>query len=152
MFFWGAVFSRNLPSFYTTLSLLLWMLWWFPGFMKPLPQKYTMGSDWLAGPVCCDSLNCQCVSKRPAPHLSCMFFCLFFCLSCMCSICIVNNDVVNIAYQFEPGWDAENISEEDCAEPVQARLLEDVSEWYVFFCCCLILLDTLCEFWCGHMI
>ncbi len=22
--------------------------------MKPLPQKYTMGSDWSAGPVCCD--------------------------------------------------------------------------------------------------
>ncbi len=26
-------------------------------FMKPLPQKYAMGSDWLAGPVCCDWLN-----------------------------------------------------------------------------------------------
>ncbi len=41
----------------------------------------------------------------------------------MCSGYIVNNDVVNIAYQFEPDWDAENISEEDHAEPVQARIL-----------------------------
>ncbi len=30
---------------------------WFPGSVKALPQKYTMGSDWLAGPVCCDWLN-----------------------------------------------------------------------------------------------
>ncbi len=37
--------------------------------------------------------------------------------------CIVNNGTVNIAYQFEPDWDAEDISEEDRAEPVQARLL-----------------------------
>ncbi len=41
----------------------------------------------------------------------------------MCSGCIVNNGVVNIAYKFEPDWDAEDISEEDLAEPVQARLL-----------------------------
>ncbi len=46
--------------------------------------------------------------------------------------CIVNNGVINIAYQFEPDWDAENISEEDRAEPVQAWLLKDISEWYVF--------------------
>ncbi len=54
----------------------------------------------------------QCASKRHAPHLS-----------GMCSGCIVNYDIVNIAYQFEPDWDAENINEEDHAEPVQARLL-----------------------------
>ncbi len=96
--------------------------------MKPLPQKYAMGSDWLAGPVCCDSLNHQCVSKGHAPRLS-----------GMCSGCIANNDVVNIAYQFEPEWDPENISEEDHAEPVQAQLLQDVSEWYVF---CLLLSHT----------
>ncbi len=52
------------------------------------------------------------MSKRPAPHLSSMR-----------SGCIVNNGVVYIAYQFEPDWDPENISEEDRAEPVQARLL-----------------------------
>ncbi len=40
--------------------------------------------------------------------------------------CIVNNGVVYIAYQFEPDWDAENISEE---EPVQARLL---MVWFLF--------------------
>ncbi len=38
----------------------------------------------------------------------------------------------NIAYQFGPERDPENISEEDQAEPVQAQLLQDVSEWYVF--------------------
>ncbi len=71
--------------------------------MKPLPQKYVMGSDWLAGPVCCDWLNClYCTSKHPAPRLSGMR-----------SDCIVNNGVVYIAHQFEPDWDAENISEED---------------------------------------
>ncbi len=57
----------------------------------------------------------------------------------MCSGCIVNNDVVYIAYQFEPDWDPENISEEDRAEPVQARLL-----MVCFFgCCWFILLETL---------
>ncbi len=30
---------------------------------------------------------------------------------------------VYIAYQCEPDWDTEDISEEDRAEPVQARLL-----------------------------
>ncbi len=81
--------------------------------MKPLPQKYAMGWDWSSGPVCCDWLNrLYCASKRPAPHLS-----------GMCSGWIVNSGVVNIAYKFEPDWDPEDISEEDCAEPVQARLL-----------------------------
>ncbi len=73
--------------------------------MKPFSQKYTMGLDWLAGPVCCDLINHQCVSnKHHAP-----------CLSSMRSGCIVNNDVVNIADQFESDWDAEDISEEDCS-------------------------------------
>ncbi len=35
------------------------------------PQKYVMGWDWLAGSVCCDSLNrLYCTSERPAPLLS----------------------------------------------------------------------------------
>ncbi len=55
---------------------------------------------------------------------------------------IINNGVVNIPYQFEPNWDPETISEEDHTEPVQAWLLQDVSEWYVFVCC-LMLLDAL---------
>ncbi len=42
-----------------------------------------MGSDWLAGPVCCDSSLVRVQSPSP-------------------QCCIVNNDVVNIAYQFEP--------------------------------------------------
>ncbi len=85
----------------------------FPGFMKLLLQKYTMGSDWLAGSVCCDSLNrLYCTAERPAPLLSRMR-----------SGWIVNSGVVYNAYQFEPDWDPEDISEEDRAEPVQARLL-----------------------------
>ncbi len=70
-------------------------------------------------------------------------------LSGMCSACIVNNDVVNIAQfdQFEPDWEAEDISEDDWAEPVQARLLivffvfllsntfryAVICKWYCFF-------------------
>ncbi len=57
------------------------------------------------------------LSKRPAPQLS-----------GSCSVCFVNNGVVSIAYQFEPDGRPENISEEDRAEPVQARLLQHVSE------------------------
>ncbi len=80
--------------------------------MKPLPQKYAMVSDWFAGPVCCDWLNrLYCASERPAPQLS-----------GMCSGCIVNNGVVYIAYQFEPDWDPEDISEEDHAEPATASV------------------------------
>ncbi len=41
----------------------------------------------------------------------------------MCFGCIVNNGVIYIAYQFEPDWDAEDISEKDRAEPVQAWLV-----------------------------
>ncbi len=44
-------------------------------------------------------------------------------LSGMCSGWIVNSGVVYNAYQFEPDWNPEDISEEDRAEPVQARLL-----------------------------
>ncbi len=57
--------------------------------------------------------------------------------SAMRSGWIVNSGVVYNAYQFEPDWDPEDISEEDRAEPVQARLL------MVCGCCCLILLNTL---------
>ncbi len=100
-------------------GLVALMISWF---YEPLPQKYAMGSDWLAGPVCCGFTKLpSAVQKHHAPHLS-----------GMCSGCIVNNDVVNIVYQFVPDRDTENISEEDHAEPVQARLLQDVSEWYVF--------------------
>ncbi len=42
---------------------------------------------------------------------------------------IVNSGVVYI-YQFEPDWDPEDISEEDCAEPVQAWLLQFFSIVY----------------------
>ncbi len=64
----------------------------FPGFMKLLLQKYAMGWDWLAGSVCCDSLNrLYCTSERPAPQLSSMLLGW-----------IVNSGVVYNAYQFEP--------------------------------------------------
>ncbi len=62
-----------------------------------------MGWDWLAGSVCCDWLNrLYCTSERPAPLLSGMR-----------SGWIVNSGVVYNAYQFEPDWDPEDISEED---------------------------------------
>jgi len=50
-------FSYILPLFYTALSLLVKLVWWFPDSMKPVPQKYAMGSDWFAGQVCCDLLK-----------------------------------------------------------------------------------------------
>ncbi len=94
-----------------------------------------MGSDWLACPVCCDLLNRLVrMQKRHSPYLSGMF-----------SGCIVNNGAVNIAYQFEPDWDPENISEEDRAEPVQAhgsyRTFQNGT--FLFVCCCFIFLNTL---------
>ncbi len=39
------------------------------------------------------------------------------------AFCIVNKGVIYISYQSEPDWDAEVISEEDHAEPVQVPLL-----------------------------
>ncbi len=66
----------------------------FPGFMKLLLQKYAMGWDWLAGSVCCDSLNClYYTSERPAPHLS-----------GMCSGWIVNSGDVYQGSRVRPIW------------------------------------------------
>ncbi len=56
-------------------------------FFKPLPQKYAMGSDWFAGPVCCDLQN-RLVRMQKHHALQ---------HSGMCSICIANNGIVNIA-------------------------------------------------------
>ncbi len=87
----NALFSHNLPLFHTSLPLLWETPRLFPGFMKPLPQKYVKGSDWLAGPVCCDSLNrLYCASERPAPQLS-----------GMCSGCIVNNGILYNSHVFK---------------------------------------------------
>ncbi len=72
-----------------------------------------MGWDWLAGSVCCDWLNRPLQQRLNVPPLS----------SAMCSGWIVNSGIVYNAYQFEPDWDPEDISEDDRAEPVQARLL-----------------------------
>ncbi len=106
-------FSHNLPLFHTSLSLLWQTPRFISWFYEAPPSEYAMGWDWLAGSVCCDSLNrLYCTSERPAPLLS-----------SMCSGWIVNSGVVYNAYQFEPDWDPEDISEEDRAEPVQARLL-----------------------------
>ena len=41
---------------------------------------------------------------------------------------IVNMSLI-LPYQFELESDPENIDEEDRLEPVQARLLQDVSQW-----------------------
>ncbi len=106
-------FSHNLPLFHTSLSLLWQTPRFISWFYEAPPSEYAMGWDWLAGSVCCDSLNrLYCTSERPAPLLN-----------GMCSGWIVNSGVVYNAYQFEPDWDPEDISEEDRAEPVQARLL-----------------------------
>ncbi len=77
--------------------------------MKPLPQKYAMGSKRLVHVY---------TSRRPSAQGS-------------RSICFVNNGVISIAYQFEPDGGPENISEEDRVEPVLAHLLQDVSKWHV---------------------
>ncbi len=50
--FFKNYFSHNLPLFHTTLSLL------GPGFISCFYEAPpSMGSDWLAGSVCCDWLN-----------------------------------------------------------------------------------------------
>ncbi len=61
--------------FYTAYSVLLYTV---PGSMKPLIQKYAMGSDWLGGPVCCDSPTAQCTLSGNVTPLTITG-------SCMCS-------------------------------------------------------------------
>ncbi len=51
--------------------------------MKPLPQKYAMGSDWLAGQVCCDLLDSHLVrvyTPRPPAqrHVLRLYCCIGF--------------------------------------------------------------------------
>ncbi len=61
----------------------------------------------------------QCASRESPPtHASDWLWYLITDVA----VSLVNNDIVNIAYQFESDWDAEDISEEDHAEPVQAQL------------------------------
>ncbi len=86
-------FSHNLPLFYTALPLISWTLRRFPGFVKPLPQKYAMGSDWLAGPVCCDSLNCLVQSRNVTPltSVACAPFVLYTMAS---SILLINLSLI----------------------------------------------------------
>ncbi len=103
-------FSHNLPLFHTSLSLLWQTPRFISWFYEAPPSENAMGCDWLAGSVCCDSVNHQYASERPSPQWHVLRW-------------IVNSGVVYNAYQFEPDWDPEDISEEDRAEPVQARLL-----------------------------
>ncbi len=81
----------------------------FPGLWSPSLDGLRLVSWlsvlWLAKPPLQQRLN--------VPPLS----------SAMRSGWIVNSGVVYNAYQFEPDWDPEDISEEDRAEPVQAQLL-----------------------------
>ncbi len=106
-------FSRNLPLFHTSLSRLWQTPRFISWFYEAPPSEIRDGLRlvswlsvlWLAKPPLLQS-------ERPAPLLS-----------GMCSGWIVNSGVVYNAYQFEPDWDPEDISEEDRAEPVQARLL-----------------------------
>ncbi len=102
-------FSHNLPLFHTSLSLLWQTPRFISWFYEAPPSEIRDGLRlvswlsvlWFAKPP-----------LRPAPQLSGMR-----------SGWIVNSGVVYNAYQFEPDWDPEDISEEDRAEPVQARLL-----------------------------
>ncbi len=96
-------FSHKLPLFHTSLSfsdkrLDYFLVLWSPS-LDGLRLVSWLSVLWLAKP--------PSTSKRPAPLLSGMR-----------SGWIVNSGVVYNAYQFEPDWDPE-----DCAEPVQARLL-----------------------------
>ncbi len=43
------ILHHSVPSPLNTLMISV--------FYETLPQKYTMGSDWFAGPVCCNFLN-----------------------------------------------------------------------------------------------
>ncbi len=83
----------------------------FPGFMNP-PSEIRDGLRLVSW------LSVLWFAKPPLLHV-----CPAPLLSGMCSGWIVNSGVVYNAYQFEPDWDPEDISEEDRAEPVQARLL-----------------------------
>ena len=67
-----------------------------------------MGSDWLAGPVCSDSLTAVHVyRKRHAPYLEAVLW-------------SVLETMVSKPYQSEPESDPEHFSEDDRAEPVQS--------------------------------
>ncbi len=64
-------FSHNLPLFHTSLSLLWQTPRFISWFYEAPPSENAMGWDWLAGSVCCDSLNHQYASERPAPRAAC---------------------------------------------------------------------------------
>ncbi len=113
-FFKTHYFSHNLPLFHTSLSLLWQTPRFISWFYEAPPSEIRDGLRlvswlsvlWLAKPPLLH------VWTSHAPHLSGTR-----------SGWIVNSGVVYNAYQFEPDWDPEDISEEDRAEPVQARLL-----------------------------
>ncbi len=104
-----------------------------PKWLIEISQKYAVGSDWLAGPVCCDLVNRLVdVQKCPAPHLS-----------ALCSANIVNNGVVNIAYQFEPEWDQRILVKRIAQNRCKHSSHRTFQNGMFFVWCCLILLVTL---------
>ncbi len=106
-------FSHNLPLFHTSLSLLWQRPRFISWFYEAPPSEIRDGLRlvswlsvlWLAKPPLL-----HVWTSRPSPQWHVLRW-------------IVNSGIVYNAYQFEPDWDPEDISEEDRAEPVQARLL-----------------------------
>ncbi len=112
-FFKKHYFSHNLPLFHTSLSLLWQTPRFISWFYEAPPSEIRDGLRLVSW------LSVLWFAKPPLLHV----WRDAPLLSGMCSGWIVNSGVVYNAYQFEPDWDPEDISEEDRTEPVQARLL-----------------------------
>ncbi len=106
-------FSHNLPLFHTSLSLLWQTPRFISWFYEAPPSEIRDGLrlvSWLSVLWFAKPPLLHVWMSRPSPQWHVLGW-------------IVNSGVVYNAYQFEPDWDPEDISEEDRAEPVQARLL-----------------------------
>ncbi len=112
-FFKTHYFSHNLPLFHTSLSLLWQTPRFISWFYEAPPSEIRDGLrlvSWLSVLWFAKPPLLHVWTSRPSPQWHVLGW-------------IVNSGVVYNAYQFEPDWDPEDISEEDRAEPVQARLL-----------------------------
>ncbi|CAM4511196.1 unnamed protein product [Leuciscus chuanchicus] len=87
--------------------------------MKSLLQKYVTSSDCASGS--CVVIGQQLSARSRKGHAS------YHNVEMHALSVIVNMSLI-LPYQFEPESDPENIDEEDRLEPVQARLLQDVSQ------------------------
>ncbi len=106
-------FSRHLNYYNTFLPSLTQTTGLVPGLMKARLPKNEMCCDWLAVPVRCDWQTAYLISVLPRP--------------------LPEQQVRQI------NSDLENIEQEDRAEPLHARIMQDILKWYC--CCC---------FWLNH--